>query len=55
MLIRREAESKSLCSAWISACSASVFTATVIYFPIWHPTLMKSRSWARESVTHRDD
>jgi hypothetical protein len=40
-LIWREAESKSLQTAWISSCSASVFNVVVMYFPMWHPTLIK--------------
>jgi hypothetical protein len=53
--MRRESESKSLCSTWISDSLASVFTAVVIYFPIWNPTLIKYGSLVRESATHGDD
>jgi hypothetical protein len=53
-LIRREAESKSLWSGWISACSVSVFTVAIIFFPMRHPTLIKSGSWASELATRGD-
>jgi hypothetical protein len=52
MLIRREAGSKSLLSAWMLARSASMFTAAIMNLLIWNPALRKSGSLAKVSATH---
>jgi hypothetical protein len=54
-LICREAESKSHLSAWISACSASVFTSVVMNLSMWNLVLMKFGSLAKESTMREID
>jgi hypothetical protein len=49
-LILVEVESRSLLSALMSACSASVSTTAIINLPIWNPTLIKPRSLAKVST-----